>query len=103
MQRGMYHPLTRSETYYVDGMLASTYLDYVPRPMWTVFATWYATSRYHLGMPIRPKTGNACTIDLALDAYDAAGVSPALQRNVLWPVSILAALWVEAKCSIAYA
>ena len=49
VHRGAYHPMVASGAYYVNGLLSSTYLAYVPFPIWKVFGDGYITLRYKLG------------------------------------------------------
>lgn len=73
--RGAYHPVTPSGTYYVDGILASTYVSYVPRRVWDVFGNSYIVLRYHLGLPLHAdgKDSRAMPLFWMKDALDAAG------------------------------
>ena len=64
------------------------HLDYVPRRVWTVFATWYAATRYRLGTLVQPK--------VSLDGYQRAHVPDLVQKYVLWPATVVAAMGIEA-------
>ena len=44
-ERGAYHILVASGSYYVDGVVASTY-SHTPLGVWKVFADGYASLRY---------------------------------------------------------
>jgi len=51
--QGAFHLFVPSGAYYVDGLLASDYLDYVAfKPVW-VAGRYYVAARYYLGVPIK--------------------------------------------------
>ena len=81
---GAYHLVTASGQYYVDGVLASTYVAYVPRKMWSVFGDGYFTLRYALGVPIVPDGQSAVPLFWFLDAMKALAIPAALQVSVFW-------------------
>jgi len=81
---GAYHLVTASGQYYVDGILASTYVAYIPRAMWSVFGDGYITLRYALGMPLVPDGQSALPLFWFLDAMKGLAIPAALQVSVFW-------------------
>ena len=61
----------------MNGVLASTYVSYVPSLVWDVFGTSYVLLRYHLGLPLHADGQRSGAIPLfwMKDALDVTGSS----------------------------
>ena len=94
-ERGAYHILVASGAYYVDGLLASTYVAHVPLGVWKVFADGYASLRYELGLPITAEGAGLFSITWPLAVYDKLGVPPEAATAFLWPLTTAAAALTE--------
>jgi hypothetical protein len=81
---GAYHLVTASGQYYVDGVLASTYVAYIPRSMWSVFGDGYITLRYALGVPLVPDGQSTVPLFWFLDTMKALAIPAPLQVSVFW-------------------
>ena len=82
-EAGLYHVVTPSGRYYVDGVLATTYVDHVPYAVWRVFADGYIHLRYLLGAPIVPDGKGVLPLFAVLDVLPDAVASTA------WPLTVL--------------
>jgi len=99
--KGLYHLIVPSGAYYVDGVLASTYVyDTVPKAVWRVFMDGYVSLRYSMGIPTTPI--DQCEYDWSkiISLYDAAGIPTSVQKNVLFPFSILYAVVADALSTL---
>jgi len=83
---GAYHIITPSGLYYVDGIVASTYVDYIPYAAWRIFGDGYITLRYKLGLPIVPEGEAPVTLFWAIDGLRAAGFADATASRFFWPL-----------------
>lgn len=90
---GAYHLMTPSGLYYTDGVLCTTYIAEVPRPVWTVLET-YAYLRYLVGVPVAPDSSDGT---IALDAlyHVYHGKVPETVETLLTPVLVLSGLLIE--------
>lgn len=100
LERGAYHALVPGGAYYVDGVLASTYIAHVPLGAWKTFADGYATLRYKLGVPLTPEGVGPFTITWPLKVYRALGVPPAVV-TAIWPLTTAAAVVAELANTVA--
>ena len=91
---GAYHLIVPSGAYYVDGVLASTYIAHVPHGVWRIFADGYASLRYKVGAPISSEGAAALSVTWPLRVYEALGL-PSEIVAVLWPMTTGAALLTE--------
>ena len=83
---GAYHIITPSGLYYVDGIVASTYVAYIPYAAWRIFGDGYITLRYKLGLPIVPEGEAPVTLFWAIDGLRAAGFADATASRFFWPL-----------------
>ena len=100
-EQGAYHIMVASGTYYVDGVLASTYIAHVPLGVWKVFADGYASLRYKMGMPIAPEGQGFLSITWPLAVYDKLGLSSETALTTLWPLTTAAAVLTELANTLA--
>ena len=83
VETGWYHIITPSGRYFVDGVLATTYVDHVPYAVWRIFADGYIHLRYLLGAPIVPDGKGVLPLFAVLDVLPDAVASTA------WPLTVL--------------
>jgi len=100
---GAYHLITPSGAYFVDGIAASTYVAYVPKPVWDIFGNGYASLRYKLGLPIVPEGGAPVSLFWLLDALTAVGVPGAVQKSVFWPLIVVTTAATELAVALGMA
>jgi len=93
VELGAYHVITPSGFYFVDGVLATTYVDHVPYSVWRVFADGYIHLRYLLGVPIVPEGEGALPL-FAVFQLEALGV-PKVLMTAAWPLTVLAVMGSE--------
>jgi hypothetical protein len=86
-EAGVYHIVTPSGTYYVDGVAASTYVAYIPRWTWKIFADGYLHLRFKLGAPIVPEGEGTLSIFAFYNVLFTAG-APEWLLFALWPVTV---------------
>ena len=95
-EEGKFHLTTDSTSYYANGVLASTYVAYVPLNVWKMAGGIYPRIRYSLGVPITPEgaEGSMLSIFWLVDIYDAIGLAESA-RSVLWPATMCSTLFAE--------
>ena len=93
-ERGAYHVQTPSGFYYVDGIVATTYVDFVPYPVWRLFADGYIYLRYLIGIPIVPEGEGVLPIFAIFGVLDAMGVPHAV-TTAAWPFTVLCVMMSE--------
>ena len=96
IEEGKFHLNTDSATYYADGVLASTYVAYVPLNVWKVAGALYPRIRYSLGVPITPEGAEGAVLSIfwLVDVYEAVGM-PHWARGLLWPITMSSTLFAE--------
>ena len=100
IQRGAYHIVTPSGSYYANGIAASTYVSLVPHWTWRVFLDGYVTARYYVGWPVTPEGESAVPLFWSFGVLDALGVPGDTQRRLLWPVHVAAVFGTELVASL---
>ena len=100
---GAYHIITPSGLYYVDGVVASTYVSYIPHAAWKVFGDGYITLRFKLGLPIVPEGEAPVALFWAIDLLRAAGIQDATASRFLWPFISLSVMMTELTSALALA
>jgi len=98
---GAYHLVTASGAYYVDSVLASTYVSYIPHWAWKVFGDGYITARYHLGIPLVPDGDSPVPLFWMLDVLNALHVPSTVQASLFWPTIVVSAVLTEVGGAIA--
>ena len=93
-EQGAYHVQTPSGFYYVDGIVATTYVDFVPYPVWRLFADGYIYLRYLIGIPIVPEGEGVLPIFAIFGVLDAMGVPHAV-TTAAWPFTVLCVMMSE--------
>ena len=96
VEAGKFHLTTDSATYYADGVLASTYVAYVPLNVWRVAGGLYPRIRYILGVPITPEgtEGSILSIFWLVDVFESTGL-PHWIVGLLWPITMSSTLFAE--------
>jgi len=98
---GIYHITTPSGLYYVDGVLATTYVAFIPYPVWRVFSDGYLHLRYSLGMPLLPDGEGALPMFAHYAALDMLDLpEPLLQA--LWPLTVTLSVVAELANSLVH-
>jgi hypothetical protein len=98
-ERGAYHILVASGSYYVDGIAASTYLAYVPHGLWKTFADGYSSLRYRLGVPLTPEGKGHYSFTWPLAVYEKLGM-PAGVVSALSPFTTMLVVLTEVVNSL---
>lgn len=93
-EQGLFHITTPSNSYYADGVLSSTYVDYVPQTVWRVFAGHYPHLRYLMGLPVTPEGHGPLSIFWTAQLFHALHL-PQLAVDALWPFTAVAAFVAE--------
>jgi len=94
VEQGLFHITTPSNSYYADGVLSSTYVDFVPLHVWKVAGGLYPQLRYLMGLPITPEGEGPLSIFWPLYVYQALGLPQAV-IDALWPLTMTATLVAE--------
>jgi len=85
LRLGAYHLMTPSGQYYVDGVLASTYLAYLPKTVWRIIGDGYVHLRFAVGLPITPEGQSVLPLFWFLDLMCYLAIPAALQASfVCW-------------------
>lgn len=93
--RGAYHIIVKGGSYYVDGILASDYVAFFPRAIWSLGCA-YAEARYWLGVPLIPiGKGFFPNHAWAGDLMGRAGVPLWAQKSVLFPLTFASSILTE--------
>ena len=93
--RGAYHILVKGGSYYVDGILASDYVAFFPRAIWSLGCA-YAEARYWLGVPLIPiGKGFFPNHAWADDLMGRAGVPFWARKSVLFPLFFASSILTE--------
>ena len=94
VEMGRFHITTPSNSYYAGGVLASTYVNFVPQNVWKVAGGLYPQLRHAIGVPITPEGQGPLSIFWPVYAYQLLGLPQPLV-DALWPLTMTATLFAE--------
>jgi len=94
-EAGIYHIITPSGTYYVDGVACTTWVAYIPHFAWRIFADGYAHLRYLLGVPLVPDGEGALPLFKQYEIMEVLR-APEPLLFAIWPLTLLITMACEA-------
>jgi len=93
-EAGAYHLFVAGGTYFADGVLASDRLGLVPRAAWAAGRA-YARARFAAGVPVVPVGAGVLRHAWLSELLAGAGVPLAVQRDVLFPLTVASSVLTE--------